>query len=224
MVIGPTPPGTGVIAPAIWPPRRRRHRRRAGVLPPSPGDAVDADIDHRGAGLDPVAAHHLGLADRGDQDVGAARHRRQVARARMGDRHGAMLGEQQRRHRLADDVGAADHHRLGAGERAQARAQQHAGSHTACTAPAPRRRSTSRPALLRVEAVDVLGRVDRVDDALRVDLLRQRQLHQDAVDRGIGVEPRDQGEQLGLAGRRPAGGARSSRAPLPRVALPLLRT
>jgi len=35
-----------------------------------------------------------------------------------------------------------------------------------------------------VEAVDVLVRVDRGDDLVLVDLLGQRQLHQDAVDVG----------------------------------------
>ena len=34
--------------------------------------AVDADVDDRRAGLDPVAADHLGPADGGDDDVGAA--------------------------------------------------------------------------------------------------------------------------------------------------------
>ena len=35
---------------------------------------------------------------------------------------------------------------------------------------------------------------------LLVDLLRQRQLHEDAVDRWVGVEPVDQRQQIGLAG------------------------
>ena len=76
----------------------------------------------------------------------------------------------------------------------------------------------------RVEAVDVLGRIDRVDHALRIDLLRQRQLHQDAVDRVVGVELRDQRQQLGLAGRRRQA-VLEARDARPRcVALPLLRT
>ncbi len=52
-----------------------------------------------------------------------------------------------------------------------------------------------------MEAVDVLGRVDGVDDQLRVEAVRQRQLDEDAVDGVILVEARDLGEQ-GLAGRR----------------------
>ena len=48
---------------------------------------------------------------------------------------------------------------------------------------APGRPSARRPGVDRVEAVDVLGGVDAVEDALRVDLRRQRKLDEDAVDR-----------------------------------------
>ena len=58
----------------------------------------------------------------------------------------------------------------------------------------------------RVEAVHVLGRVDRLDHRAGADLLGQRQLHQDAVHRRVGIEPRDHRQQFGLgvvsAGRR----------------------
>ena len=33
------------------------------------GHAVDADVDHHGAGFDPVRLDHFGAADGGDQDV-----------------------------------------------------------------------------------------------------------------------------------------------------------
>ena len=51
---------------------RTRRRRRAASCPPG-ADAVDADVDHGRAGLQPVALDHLRPADRGDDDVGAAR-------------------------------------------------------------------------------------------------------------------------------------------------------
>src|SRR4051794_22693589 len=57
-------------------------------------EPVHADVDDRRAGLDPVAADHLGAADRSDQDVGAARHGRQVARTRMTDGHRGIGAEQ----------------------------------------------------------------------------------------------------------------------------------
>ena len=52
MVIGPTPPGTGVIAPAT-----RLDRGEVDVAGELPAiGAVDADVDDGGAGLDHVAA------------------------------------------------------------------------------------------------------------------------------------------------------------------------
>jgi len=40
-----------------------------------------------------------------------------------------------------------------------------------------------------VEPVDVLAGVDRLDDHVGIDVLRQGQLHEDAVDLGAGIEP-----------------------------------
>jgi hypothetical protein len=56
--------------------------------------------------------------------------------------------------------------------------------------------------VLRMEAVDVLARVDAVDEAGRVATVRQGQLDQDAVHLGIGVEPVDQRQQLLVGGVR----------------------
>ena len=60
------------------------------------------------------------------------------------------------------------------------------------------------PGIHRMEAVDVLGRIDGLDHGLGVDLWRQRKLHQDAVDLRIGIEPGDQREEflLGSRGRQ----------------------
>ena len=49
-----------------------------------------------------------------------------------------------------------------------------------------------------MEAVDVLVGVDRGDDLLLVDMLGQRQLHENAIDRGISVELLDHRQQIGL--------------------------
>ena len=109
MVIGPTPPGTGVIAPATSHGFVERDvadqlARAVGLL-----DPLLPDVDHRRARLDPVAADQLGPADRGDDDVGAPNGGGQIARARMRDGDRAVRPKQQLRHRLADDVRAADH-------------------------------------------------------------------------------------------------------------------
>ena len=51
IVIGPTPPGTGVIAP------RPRRRLEVDVADEAVVGPVDADVDHGRAGLDPVGRH-----------------------------------------------------------------------------------------------------------------------------------------------------------------------
>src|SRR5205085_983165 len=57
--------------------------------------AVDADVDHGRARLDPAAAHHFGTAGRREQEVGAPAGRRQIAGLGMGDRDGRALAQQQ---------------------------------------------------------------------------------------------------------------------------------
>ena len=56
-----------------------------------------------------------------------------------------------------------------------------------------------------MKPVDVLGGVDGADHAALVDVSGERQLHQDAVDRRVGVELGDEGQQVGLG---EVGGAR----------------
>ena len=122
-------------------------------------------------GLIQLPLHHLRPADGGHHQVGAAHHGGQIAGARVGDGHRAMLVEQQLRHRLADDVGAADHHRL---EPREPRLDR-LGQDQAAGRRARRQRlgAAGQPADVDgVEAVDVLGRVDRLDDLARVDVRR----------------------------------------------------
>ena len=52
--------------------------------------------------------------------------------------------------------------------------------------------------VVTVETVDILGRVDGQDHGGLLDLRWQRQLHQNAIHRGIAVELPDQFEQRGL--------------------------
>ena len=107
MVMGPTPPGTGVSQPAT---SRASSPRDVAAQPRV--RAVDAHVDDGGARLDPVAPDHLGPADGGHEDVGRAAERLQVARARVRHRHRRAAGRQQQRHRLADDQAAPDDHRV----------------------------------------------------------------------------------------------------------------
>ena len=78
--------------------------------------------------------------------------------------------------------------------------------------------------VVEVEAVDVLLHRDALEHMRHVDMRRQRQLHQDAVHRRIGVERIDARQQL----RSPASSAgmwrSSERMPVSLQALILLRT
>ena len=51
-----------------------------------------------------------------------------------------------------------------------------------------------------METIHVLGWIDGRDDFVRIDLLWQRQLHQDAVDLLVSIERRDQIDQLDFTG------------------------
>jgi hypothetical protein len=159
--------------------------------------AVGAHVDDHSALADHVRRHELGDARRRDEHVRPPADLRQVARLRVAHRHRGVARQQQRCEWPPHQLRAADHDRLGA-------AQLHAFGveqlHHA------RRRARHEPIAAldqaaRVdggEAVDVLRWVDQVDHRVRIDALRQRQLQQDAADRLVGVERREQLGKLGL--------------------------
>ena len=190
MVIGPTPPGTGVIAPAT---SAALAKSTSPTSLPSTRLMPTSITVAPGFSQSPLIIS--GRPDRGDEDVGAADDGGQVAGPAVGDGDGAVLAEQQLRHRLADDVRAADHHRFEAGKVAEPGPSAASGSPAACRGPAPSSPTASRPAFVDVEAVDVLGRVDRGDHRALVDLRRQRQLDEDAVDPLVRVELHRSGRQ-----------------------------
>ena len=127
----------------------------------------------------------------------------------MRDRHRGVFVEQQLHQRAADQIGAADHDRVHAFERGMhALAQDDAAERRA-----GRQRGQSAgeaSGIVRMQAVDILGRIDGVDDSFGIERFRQRQLHQDAVHGGIAVELCDQRQQIFLARRRPAARARTT--------------
>ena len=88
------------------------------------------------------------------------------------------------------------------------------GTPAACTGQ-DREARPQAPDIDRVKPVDVLLRVDRQHHPMNVDLRRQRQLHENAVDRFGGVETRNLRDQVGLAGVR---GRRRSNEPKPAAA------
>ena len=75
MVVGPTPPGTGVI-------------RRATLEGLVEGDIADValvvpGVDHHDAGPQPVPAHEAGSTHRGDHEVGRAHDDSEVTGVRV---------------------------------------------------------------------------------------------------------------------------------------------
>ena len=74
----------------------------------------------------------------------------------------------------------------------------------------PERRAGTQPrTLLREQArvggmksIHVLGRIHRIHDSIGVHALRQRQLHENAVDALIAIELLDEREQIRFAGGR----------------------
>ncbi len=64
-----------------------------------------------------------------------------------------------------------------------------------CARPQHRQALRQAAEVVGVEAVDVLVRADALDHQGAVDVLGQRQLHQDAVDALVGIEPVDLGQQ-----------------------------
>ena len=210
IVSGPTPRGTGVSAPGhlidarvhvadehaallrepgqAWMAfgEERRHHLRVGHL-------VDADVHHRGAWLHEVGRDEAGPSHGRHQDVRLPARGREVGRARMAHRHRGVAVQQQERHRLADDVAAAEHHRPLARD-LNLLALEHLDH-------ARRRaRHQLRPVLhqqadaLGGKAVHVLAHGDGVEHLLRRARphgLRQRRLHQDAVVLVALVQPLD---------------------------------
>ena len=156
-VIGPTPPGTGVIHEA---------RSAAGANSTSPtrrpsSSAVDADVDDDRARLDPLALDQFGLARRDDDDVGAAHFAFEIAREAVACR-GRAAGQQELEHeRPADMVGNADDDRLLPAHRPIRVCEQR---HHAFRRARPQSALAQREAtdVDRLETVDVLVR-DRCD-------------------------------------------------------------
>ena len=133
----------------------------------------------------------------------------QIARARVGDRHRAVLGQQQLRHRLADDVGAADHHRLEPREVAAHGLGQDHAARSACRAPAPRRADASRPTLMGWKpSTSLAGSIASITCARRC--ARAAAAAPGCRARPAPVELADQRQQRRLGACRPAACARAT--------------
>ena len=201
MVMGPTPPGTGVIAPGDLDRRveidvaNQAHPalRRAGPvvreirLMPTSITVAPGAIQSPGTMRGRPTARRPGYRRGGIPRRGSRVREWAIV-------HRAVLAEQQLRHRFADDVGAAEHE----GAQPLQRAQPVLQHRQAAARRARRQRLAAgrQPAGVDdVEAVDILVRVDGVEHGGLGDAVRQRQLHQDAMDGGIVVQAPHQREQ-----------------------------
>ena len=194
IVIGPTPPGTGVMA---------AHRSATASKSTSPTirypfggirflDPVDADIDHDRAVADVIFAEESRASDRGDDDVGGACDPRKITRARMGDGDRGVTGfaapHEQERHRLSDDHAATHHHdvcacRFDPDFLEKAHAAQRRARNESCGVI---HRELGH--IYGMKAVDIFSRIDCFDDGLLVDVRRRRGLDEDAVYQRVRVE------------------------------------
>ena len=124
---------------------------------------------------------------------------------RMRDRHGRVLGEQELRQRLADDVGAADHDRLDARRASGCTVLASMMQPSGVQGTSAGRPVASRPALIGWKpSTSLAGSIASMTFCASI-CARQRQLHQDAVDRRIGVElPTSASSSASLGGVRQA--------------------
>jgi hypothetical protein len=158
---------------------------------------VDADVDDHRARPDPLARDQPGLAYRDDEQLGALDVGPQVTGEAVAHRH-RRAGEQQlERHRPADEIRRTHDDRVLPLGRDTAALEQ--PDHPVGSARPHQRVPEREPAdVVGMEPVHVLGGGDCLDDDTFVDVVRQRNLHEDAVDRLVRVELADQAQQLRL--------------------------
>ena len=142
IVIGPVPPGIGVIAPAIC----DTGSKSTSPTMPALG-ARDADIDHRCARLHVRGGDHPRLAGRGDDDVGLAADLDEIARARMGqrDRRVDTFAAEQQRPSAGRPMSNGRRRRRACRPSGSRSARATASRRAACNRRGPRWPRTSRP-------------------------------------------------------------------------------
>ena len=167
--------------------------------------AVHAHVNHRCARLDHVGLHKFRNPHRRDQDVCAPAMRLDVAGGGMTDRHRGVrapaLLAQHGRHRFADNVAAAEHDDFRA-FRFHAGADQQFHDARRCAGAKARRIAEHEFAdIYRMETVHVLRRQHAGINFDFGNLFRQRSLHEDAVQAGIGIQCRDERQQFAFGCR-----------------------
>ena len=208
LVIGPVPPGTGVSMPAT--------SADAGLVAVALEAGVGvgrAEVDDDGARLHPVRLDHLGPADGQAEDVCLPADAGQVDRAAVGDGDGGVAMEQEQRHGLADDVAAPHDDRLFALEFDAGLFQQLDGAGGRRRDEEGRSIRCQAARIQRVHAVDILPRIEQVDEGRMVDMGRHRFQDHDAVDFGRLIEVAEHLRHLVLVTPRQFHGAELAPTP-----------
>ena len=191
---GPTPPGTGVIAAAT---RAADSKSTSPTRRPSTTLMPTSTTTAPGLSMSPVMRPGRPAATTTTSAV--AQVRGEVRRARVADRDRGVLAQEQEGGGLADDVGAADDdgaaaRQLHPGALEELDRRVGGGRQEAVVA------EGQEAGVQGVDAVDVLRRVEGVDDDPQRDRGRQRLLDDDAGDRALGAEGQDLApERLGGA-------------------------
>ena len=128
-VIGPVPPGTGVIAPAT-----PEQRFEIGIAGDSLVDHVDAEVEHRRARTDQIGGEETRLSHCQRDDVCISRIRRQITRSAVAHGDGRVSALEQCGERATDHVASTDHHHTCAVDRDTVVIEQARHRHSAYSA------------------------------------------------------------------------------------------
>jgi hypothetical protein len=159
------------------------------------GDAVGANVNDRGAGLDPVWLDAASFAHSGDDDIGAAEDIGKVARFGMTNGDGGVGVHEEKGHGFADNIAAAEDDGVGAFDLDFVAAQNfHAAGRSASDQAGTSADETAE--IDGMEAIDVFGRIDCFENTLGIDLRGKRELDENAVDVVGTIEVFDDGEQV----------------------------
>ena len=161
--------------------------------------SVHAHVDDHAALLDHVSLHEVGYAHSGDDDVRLLQMLLQVSRAGVADRHGCVAAQEKHGNRDAHDVAATNHHSVLSSNLHVVAVEQ---LDAALWCAGYEERITTLHGKFAdvqgVEAVHVLLDGNGVQDALFVDVLGERKLHEDSVDIRIRVQFHDRLQQVFL--------------------------
>ena len=108
-----------------------------------------------------------------------------------------MRRQQQRSHRLTNNIRSAHNHRILTRQITGIRTQQH---HTAqrCAGDQSRLTSGQPPNINQMKSINIFVWIDRINHGMGIDLSRQRQLDQNSMDRWITIKLINQHQEFTL--------------------------